>query len=214
MRPYVQPGDAFVTRDVVAKTLKVGDIVAVRSAESGTPYAHRITKITLQSGLLRIVTKGDANPSAEVDPFMISPEKLVTKNIGRIKYIGYVLVYLTSVQGRQLASSLLVFANVAVLLIFMFRKKIKNLMPHAERIYRELYSEAHTVKQIKEKELAIYKELFQESQIAHKQKDSDLLVYKDLFAEAQEVKVIREDELIEMLEEVKALTTTKENANV
>lgn len=213
MKPYVQPGDAFITRDVPASTLKVGDIIAVHKAESGTPYAHRITQITFQSGLLRIVTKGDANPSAEVDPFMIAPNNLVSKNIARAKYVGHVLVYLTSVQGRQMASSLLVFANVLVLFLFLFRKKIQNIIPNAERVFRELYSETQEVKAIKEKELEVYKDLYTESEYARKKQNSDLTVYRDLFAEAQEVKEIREEELIEMLEEVKSLTNIKENTN-
>lgn len=213
MKPYANPGDAFLTQDVLASTLKVGDVIAVHSASSGTPYAHRIVQITIQSGLLRIVTKGDANPSSEVDPFMISPNKLVSKNIARVKFIGYVLVYLTSMHGRQLASSLLVFANVLVLFMFLFRKKIPFLNSHAEEVYRDLYSEAQEVKFIREKELAVYKELFEESQLSRKHKDSDLAVYRELFAEAQEVREIREDELFEMLEEVQALDNIKENTN-
>ena len=214
MRPYAQPGDAFITRDVPASTLKVGDVIAVHSATSGTAYAHRIVQITTLSGLLRIVTKGDANPTSEVDPFMISPTKLVSKNIARLPYIGRVLVYLTSMQGKQLASALLVFANVLVLFMFLFRKKIKFLNPHSEQVYRDLYSEAQEVREIKERELVVYKDLYDESRFAQKLKDSDLAIYKDLFAEAQEVKEIREDELVEMLEEVHALETIKEKQNV
>ena len=213
MRPYAQPGDAFITRDVLASTLKVGDIIAVHSATTGTAYAHRIIQITTQSGLLRIVTKGDANPTSEVDPFMISPTKLVSKNIARVPFIGRILVYLTSMQGRQLASSLLVFANVLVLFMFLFRRKIKFLNPHSEQVYRDLYSEAQEVKEIREKELVIYKDLYNEARFTQKQKDSDLNIYKDLFSEAQEVKALREDELVEMLNEVQALETIKENQN-
>jgi signal peptidase I len=214
MRPYATPGDAFITRDLPASTLKVGDIIAVHSKVSGTAYAHRITQISAQSGLLRIVTKGDANPTSEVDPFMISPNKLVSKNIARVKYIGYILVYVTSMHGRQLASSLLVFANVLVLIMFIFRKKIKTLIPNAERIFRELYSESQEVKTIKERELLIYKDLYAESELARKKQVSDITVFRDLFDEAQEVKEIREEELIEMLEEVKSLTNLKENTSV
>ena len=214
MRPYAQPGDAFITRDVPASTLKVGDVIAVHSATSGTAYAHRIVQITTLSGLLRIVTKGDANPTSEVDPFMISPTKLVSKNIARLPLIGRVLVYLTSMQGKQLASALLVFANVLILFMFLFRKKIKFLNPHSEQVYRDLYSEAQEVREIKDRELVVYKDLYDESRFAQKLKDSDLAIYKDLFAEAQEVKEIREDELVEMLEEVHALETIKEKQNV
>ena len=214
MRPYAQPGDAFITRDVPASTLKVGDVIAVHSATSGTAYAHRIVQITTLSGLLRIVTKGDANPTSEVDPFMISPTKLVSKNIARLPFIGRVLVYLTSMQGKQLASALLVFANVLILFMFLFRKKIKFLNPHSEQVYRDLYSEAQEVREIKDRELVVYKDLYDESRFAQKLKDSDLAIYKDLFAEAQEVKEIREDELVEMLEEVHALETIKEKQNV
>ena len=61
--------------------------------------------------------------------------------------------------------------------------------------------------------MVIYKDLYNEARFTQKQKDSDLNIYKDLFSEAQEVKALREDELVEMLNEVQALETIKENQN-
>ena len=153
MRPYVHPGDLFVTKLTKASNLKVGDIISVHSQATGVFYAHRIVKITMQNGQLRIVTKGDANASPEVSPFMIGPDLPVSRNIMRVKWLGRPLVYLTSVQGRQAALSLMVLANLIALVLFLFKKKVKAGNPAAVEVYKDLYTEAHTVKTKMEKEL-------------------------------------------------------------
>jgi hypothetical protein len=50
------------------------------------------------------------------------------------------MVYLNTVEGRQLTASALVIANLLALFVFLFRKQIvASLTP--ERVYRELYME-------------------------------------------------------------------------
>lgn len=174
MRPYAQPGDVFVTKMTKASNLKVGDIISVHSEATGVFYAHRIAKITTQSGLLRIVTKGDANANPEVDPFMVGPNQPVSRNIMRVKWLGRPLVYLTSVQGRQAALSLMVLANVIALFLFLFRKKSKAIDPLSVKVYKELYSEAQQIKEMKEKELSLFRELFTESQMDQGTKEFEM----------------------------------------
>ena len=140
MRPYAQPGDIFITKTTKATQLHVGDIIAVHSATTGVMYAHRIVEITKYSGLIRIITKGDSNQVAERDPYLASPNAGVPRNIVRVKWIGRLMVYLNSIQGRQAGLGFLVGANVLVLMKFVFRKRLPKTSK-LEETYRELYME-------------------------------------------------------------------------
>lgn len=190
MRPYAQPGDVFVTKTTNASNLKVGDIISVRSEATGVFYAHRIVKITKQSGLLRIVTKGDANANPEINPFMVGPNQQVSRNIMRVKWLGRPLVYLTSLQGRQAALSLMVLANLIALFLFLFRKKTKAIDPHWVQVYKELYAEAQEIKEKKEKELSLFRDLFTESQMDKATKEFEM---------AEQLKEMKRHQLIKEL---------------
>lgn len=140
MRPYAQPGDIFITKRTKASQLHAGDIIAIHSATTGVIYAHRIVDIKAYNGLFRIITKGDANADAETDPYFASPNAGVPRNIARVKWLGRVMVYLNSVQGRQAGLGFLVGANVLLLITFLFRK-VTPKTSKTEEIYRELYLE-------------------------------------------------------------------------
>lgn len=170
MRPYAQPGDLMVTKISKASNLKVGDIISIHSQATGVFYAHRIVQISMENGQLRIVTKGDANASPEVTPFMVGPNQPVSRNIMRIKWIGRPLVYLSSIQGRQAALRLIVVANILALIFFLFRKKIRAANPTSLHVYKDLYVEAHAAKEKAHKELNHFKELIAESQVAPESK--------------------------------------------
>ena len=140
MQPVANPGDVFITRLVPASSLKVGDIIAINNQITGTYYSHRINEIRLQSGAVRIITKGDANPNVDLEPFLASPEALVSKEVSVLPYIGRPMVYMNTVQGRQTAANFLVIANIFALFAFLFRKKIVQTL-NPERVYKELYAE-------------------------------------------------------------------------
>ena len=163
MRPLAEPGDAFITVERLASTLKVGDIVTLHSAKTTDLYAHRLIDIRSLNGQMRIVTKGDSNPSAEVDPFMVSPNAKVPVTIARVLWLGHVLVYLTSTQGQKSALTLIVIANILALLLAMFKKKVKQQNPLAVKIYQQLFHEARFDKEKDLKKLRVYKELYEES---------------------------------------------------
>lgn len=140
MEPKAQPGDVFITRLVPVTTVHVGDIIAVNNQVTGVYYSHRVVEIRDMNGTLRIITKGDANESADRDPFMVSPLASVSKVVFKAPWIGRPMVYMNTIQGRQTATSLIVVANVLTLFVFLFRKKI---IPNftGERVYKELYLE-------------------------------------------------------------------------
>jgi signal peptidase I len=163
MRPYANPGDVFITKHTKASDLKVGDIISVNSQTTGVFYAHRIVEITSISGRLRVITKGDANTSPEIDPFMVSPQGEVAKEFMRIKWLGRPIIYLTSVQGRQAGLALMVFANVVGLFMFLFRNKVTDHNPFHIQVYKDLYAEAHAAHVMRTRELKVFKELFEAS---------------------------------------------------
>lgn len=140
MQPAANPGDVYLTRLAPSTSLQVGDVIAVNNQATGVYYSHRIVEIRDFNGALRITTKGDANESADRDPFIVSRIAEVSKVIKTIPYIGRPMVYMNTVQGRQTASSFLVVANILGLFAFLFRKKIvASFTP--ERVYKELYIE-------------------------------------------------------------------------
>lgn len=164
MRPFANPGDVIITKHTKAADLQVGDVISVNNQTTGVFYAHRIAAITTIGGRLRVITKGDANSAADIDPFMVAPQGIVAKEIIRIKWLGRPIVYLTSVQGRQAGLALMVFANVIGLFMFLFRKQIKDHNPFHIQIYKDLYAEAHAAHVMKARELKVFKELFEASQ--------------------------------------------------
>ncbi len=140
MQPAANPGDIYLTRLTPATALRVGDVIAVNNQSTGTYYSHRIAEIRDYNGLIRVVTKGDANESADRDPFIVSPYAKVSLVVATVPYLGRPMVYMNTVQGRQAAASFLVLANILGLFAFIFRKKIvASLIP--ERVYKELYIE-------------------------------------------------------------------------
>ena len=164
MAPFAQPGDAFITVKRPVSQLTVGDIVTLQLAESQALYAHRIIEIReLSGGIKRIVTKGDANPTAEEDPFMSSPQSMVPVTLYSVKWIGYVLSYLTSVQGRQAGLALIVIANVLMLLLSLFKRPAKKISSAGQDIYKGLYEESYenAINEYKKKE--IYRDLYEEA---------------------------------------------------
>ena len=140
MQPSANAGDVYITRLVQASEIAVGDVIAVNNQVTGTYYSHRVTEIRDINGTLRITTRGDANDAIDREPYMVSPIGTISQVQYRIPVIGRPMVYLNTVQGRQLTASALVIANLLALFAFLFRKKIvASLTP--ERVYRELYME-------------------------------------------------------------------------
>lgn len=162
MRPFAQPGDAFITVKRPVSQLSVGDIATLQLADSSALYAHRIIEIReVSGGVKRIVTKGDANPTAEVDPFIASAQTMVPVTLFRVKWMGSVLVYLTSVQGRQAGLALIVIANVLMLLLSLFKKPSKQISSNNQNIYRDIYEESLIKTINQDKKDGVYRDLYE-----------------------------------------------------
>ena len=91
-----------------------------------------------------------------------------------MKWIGRPLVYVSSVQGRQAALALIVFANLIALILFLFRKKVVAVDPLAVDVYKDLYAEAQVVREQRESELHLFREIFEESQVDPAVKEAEM----------------------------------------
>jgi len=163
MQPGAELGDAFITVNKEASQLNVGDIVSLQERESGDFFSHRIIHISEQSGFLRIDTRGDANLAKEVEPFITSIHTEVPVSVMRIKWLGYIQTYLTSFEGKQLAISLMVLANLAALFLFLFRKRIKVGFSKAEKVFRGLYSDLVLSYQSEVTKSKVYRDLYEQT---------------------------------------------------
>ncbi len=140
MQPSANAGDVYITRLVEASEISVGDVIAVNNQVTDTYYSHRVEEVRNINGTLRITTRGDANEAVDREPYMVSPIGTISQVQFRVPVIGRPMIYLNTVQGRQLTASALVLANLLALFAFLFRKRIvASLTP--ERVYRDLYME-------------------------------------------------------------------------
>ncbi|MFN6315645.1 MAG: signal peptidase I [Rhodoluna sp.] len=128
MAPYVEPGDLLISMPALASTLSVGDIITLRDSDSNTVFAHRIVQLQDQGETIRLTTKGDANPVAEENPFLLSQEASVPKEVLKLKWLGTPLALINSEQGRNASVSLLVFANLG-LIYYAFQKRATKENP-------------------------------------------------------------------------------------
>lgn len=94
---------------------------------------------------------------------MVAGNVEVPKTIFKVKWIGHALVYLTSVQGRESALSLIVIANIIALMLFLFRKKIQETVSKAELVYKDLFRESRESQEIARRRADTYKDLYEQS---------------------------------------------------
>lgn len=96
MEPALRHGDALWTKRVDPAELKIGNIVILRHSSLGW-ITHRVTNIqpSLKGYLLE--TKGDANRIVERSEIEVNGT--VRVSLVRIRYAGYVLEFLGSIDG-------------------------------------------------------------------------------------------------------------------
>jgi signal peptidase len=131
MTPAIVKGDAVLVREANALTIRSGDIVSYRNAD-GFVVTHRVTTVDPITG--RIVTKGDANSTA--DPSFHS-YRLVGKVWFTVKGLGYYLDMLHSWLGL----TVFVYIPAALLLADEFRRLVRSYVhpTYVLPLYRSYY---------------------------------------------------------------------------
>ena len=124
MRPVINPGDMLITHEAVPADLHVGDIVVLRNSIDYSLFAHRIINISFKDGKSYLETKGDANPAVDAGQVEINPQQSIPHVIGRIPWVGRIIVYFTNHKASFLAECvLLLFAIFGIFRISAYKKK-------------------------------------------------------------------------------------------
>lgn len=121
MQPSISAGDLVITRPVAVRDLAVGDVVVLKGFQTDARFSHRVVK--LERGPLRVTvtTQGDANPLADRNPAVLSPNVEVPIVAAAVPYIGFGVVYLSSPNARLLGIVLLATSAALFLLRFAYR---------------------------------------------------------------------------------------------
>lgn len=140
MSPAINTGALAFARTVPASEIQVGDIVSVSDSQ-GTRITHRVESIDQQGNNLAVAQlRGDANPIADPDPYVITEADRVFFSINRL---GYVAVWLSGPSG-------LVLGAIAVggLLYIAFRRREASDAEEPQRDRQDIRGDSHALKAI------------------------------------------------------------------
>lgn len=105
MSPEIGVGDLVISGPIDPEEIEVGDVIIYRS-QQGALVCHRV--IAVDNDAEHVITKGDANDGP--DP-AVPYSSIVTKAIGHVPYLRYVVSYLSSAYGMT---------TIAVIIIVIY----------------------------------------------------------------------------------------------
>jgi len=85
------PGSVVLTRMVDARAVGVGDIVSYRRQGRQVPVTHRVSSVQREGGKVVLQTKGDANPTPDIEPVVIQGPIARVEHV--VPYAGYVVKF-------------------------------------------------------------------------------------------------------------------------
>ncbi|MFC6355888.1 signal peptidase I [Luethyella okanaganae] len=108
MEPTIPVGSMILATEVSAAEIAPGDVVTVDRPGGRGLVSHRVVSIESQNGGYSIVLKGDANETADPEPYLVST---VGKLVVSLPVVGYVAAALKTPIG---------IGSVVALLILVF----------------------------------------------------------------------------------------------
>jgi signal peptidase len=101
MEPTLHVGDLVLEQKLPATQIHPGDVVTFRSPDDAAKLiTHRVRRVVVTDGTVRVTTKGDANIS--VERWTMPADASVGRAVGRVPKVGYLLVWTRSPAGRML----------------------------------------------------------------------------------------------------------------
>jgi signal peptidase len=104
MEPTISIGSAVVLEPVDPGSIRVGEVVSLRSGPAQAIFTHRVTRVVDRDGAIWIETKGDAN--AEPDPSITAATQVVGRVTVTIPGAGYLIALLSTPRGLMFVVSL------------------------------------------------------------------------------------------------------------
>jgi signal peptidase I len=112
MEPTISTGDVILVRKISPLEARIGDVVTFRSPEQPTKIvSHRVRSMQVADGLVRFVTRGDANTGAE------RWQVPANGQIGRVAVHVPKLGYVTNRAGSRFGKLIFLVIPALVLLV-------------------------------------------------------------------------------------------------
>jgi len=92
MSPLLDPGDVVIAVKTAASEIEVGDVIDFRTGE--IRVIHRVVEIVEEGGSTSFITKGDANPKADIEPVLGANVR--GRMVGTVPYVGRLVIFLRS----------------------------------------------------------------------------------------------------------------------
>jgi signal peptidase I len=116
MKPQINPGDLVIVKNIKdLNTIGVGTIVTYKNKEN-VLITHRVSELNNKDGVKTYITKGDANPAADVEA--VTQNQLEGVYVTNIPYLGYFNMFVKSGIG--------IIFLILVPLILIMGLEIKN----------------------------------------------------------------------------------------
>ncbi len=113
MKPELNVGDVVMTMPYKFEDLKEGDIITFYNNSKLQTATHRITAINRDSKAF--ITKGDNNDFADGSPVLYG--NVVGKVVVSVPSLGYVLMYISTIQGKLAVGAVLL---IFIILLFLW----------------------------------------------------------------------------------------------
>jgi len=98
MEPGIHTGDMVIGRWMRVEDAKPGQVITFRKPGASTLITHRVRSVRVGSGVVHVVTKGDANQT--VEDWRAAPGARITRGVYRVPKAGYVVQWIQSGTGR------------------------------------------------------------------------------------------------------------------
>ena len=127
MEPMIPVGSIVLVKPIEFDEIKEGDIVSYYSKNhSDVVVTHRVASIDIDSG--KLITKGDANNSADVNP--VTKQQVIGVVIYSLPKAGLYLQNVVSVQGLFLILAMFISGS---LLTSVGERLVKDTKKHIEK---------------------------------------------------------------------------------
>jgi signal peptidase I len=101
MAPAIQTGDVVISRPITPMDARAGDVITFRDpSDSRRLLTHRLRSIEFREGVVRAVTKGDANNT--VEHWKAPPGAQIGRVVLRIPRVGYAVALVAGPLGKVL----------------------------------------------------------------------------------------------------------------
>jgi signal peptidase len=128
-------GSLVLTRSRLPSEVRPGDVIAVE--RSGHPIVvHRVVSVDASSGQVIVATKGDANASADAEPYPLPPQVPVMARA--IPLIGYLVALLQVPLGWVLLIALPASAVAAATIRDLWRSEPQEQGPPTRAVVADL----------------------------------------------------------------------------